>query len=313
MKPDVVVHCDWSKDAAKRWQAKATRDGGSWRLELPQRVGSTEDVLDRMREGAKPGRLFAGFDFPIGLPLTYGARTGLDGFREAVEAFGCAGAWQDWFAVCDDASQISLHRPFYPMRPGGRRLAHLLDGLALDGVSARRLCERRTASRPAACMLFWTLGGNQVGKAAATGWQEILKPNLPRIGLWPFDGDLHSLLAQRDIVVAETYPGEVYDHLGIPRRPVWSKRKQAGRASVGGHLLARTTQRGHGLAEGLADVIRNGFSDRADGEDQFDALVGLLGMLDVVDGHRPEGAPRDPAISGWEGWILGQQHQAASG
>lgn len=194
------------------------------------------------------------------------------------------------------------------MRPGGRKMAYLLDGLGFsERESIVRRCEKKTATRQAACILFWTLGGNQVGKAAASGWQEILQPNLAAIGLWPFDGPLHGLLEKHSIVIAETYPGEVYSHLAIPRNPAWSKRKQAGRKSVAPALLAWIAQRGHLADPALTDLINCGFVDSGAGEDQFDAIVGLFGMLDVVSGQRPEGLPERPEVRKWEGWILGRQ------
>ncbi|MEG2898981.1 MAG: hypothetical protein RR983_01535, partial [Massilia sp.] len=147
---------------------------------------------------------------------------------------------------------------------------------------------------------------NQVGKAALAGWREVLQPEGARIALWPFDGALHDLLGGERTIVAETYPGDTYHRLGIGRRPVWSKRSQAGRASVAPPLLDWLAQRGHAQAPGLADAIRDGFGTHASGEDQFDALVGLCGMLDVVDGHRAEGLPLDAQVGRWEGWVLGQ-------
>lgn len=49
-----------------------------------------------------------------------------------------------------------------------------------------------------------------------------------------------------------------------------------------------------------------GFDAGSVGEDQFDALVGLFGILDVIDGHRAEGPIGDAKIHSLEGWILGQ-------
>ena len=43
------------------------------------------------------------------------------------------------------------------------------------------------------------------------------------------------------------------------------------------------------VREELARAVKDGFTATSSGEDQFDAVVGLLGMLDVVEGHRPEG------------------------
>jgi hypothetical protein len=60
------------------------------------------------------------------------------------------------------------------------------------------------------------------------------------------------------------------------------------------------------VAPAIAALIVDGFGPRKDGEDLFDAIVGLLGMLDVVMGGRPSGEPDDPIVHSLEGWILGQ-------
>jgi hypothetical protein len=55
----------------------------------------------------------------------------------------------------------------------------------------------------------------------------------------------------------------------------------------------------------LAAQLADGFGPRASGEDAFDAVAALLGMLDVVLGRRELHEPADPAVRGIEGWILG--------
>ena len=35
-------------------------------------------------------------------------------------------------------------------------------------------------------------------------------------------------------------------------------------------------------------------------------VLGLLGVVSVLDGHRPDFVPDDPALHRWEGWVLGQ-------
>jgi len=59
------------------------------------------------------------------------------------------------------------------------------------------------------------------------------------------------------------------------------------------------------LSAALAGDIRDGFGDSPDGEDRFDATVGLFGMLNVIFGHRLSGEPPDPVVRQIEGWILG--------
>ena len=35
-------------------------------------------------------------------------------------------------------------------------------------------------------------------------------------------------------------------------------------------------------------------------------VIGLLGLIGVLDGVRPDFVPDDPWIRRWEGWVLGQ-------
>jgi hypothetical protein len=141
-----------------------------------------------------------GFDFPIGLPQIYARRAGIHDFLSFLEEFQ-QGRWKEFDQVAEHPEQISLQRPFYPQRPGHARQAHLLQGLGVDHVDQlRRACERARLGRRAAAPLFWTMGGQQVGKAALCGWREVLNPS---VCIWPFQGRLDDLLRPGRIVVAE--------------------------------------------------------------------------------------------------------------
>lgn len=153
--------------------------------------------------------------------------------------------------------------------------------------------------------MFWTLGGNHVGKGAISGWLEVVGPNINHLKLWPFDGTLEEVAQSANLIIAETYPAEVYHQLGLSRHG-WSKRKHGGRQQAAPLLEARIVQRDYELDRDFRDLIKDGFAASSAGEDQFDALVGLLGMLDVVEGYRPEGFPQQAEITEWEGWIFGQ-------
>lgn len=305
MRVSVVAHCDWSIDQKKRWMAVAVKAVDRWHIQPPELVGETSTLFDRLGSRAfEPGSLLIGFDFPIGLPEAYARAAGLGSFREALTVFG-SGIWSEWYSVADHRDRVSLHRPFYPIRPGGTARAHLFDALGIsDASSLLRRCEHATADRQAACMLFWTLGGNQVGKGAITGWREIIVPRLDEIGLWPFDGSLADLIESKPITVAETYPGDVYRQLGI-QRGGWSKRRQADRQRIGQSILPWLAARPGFDTDLLLPFIEDGFGPDKAGEDRFDAAVGLLGMLDIVHGRRSEGAPTLDAVRKWEGWILG--------
>lgn len=163
--------------------------------------------------------------------------------------------------------------------------------------------------------MFWTLGANQVGKGMIAGWRDCLQPALRDpsldVALWPFHGPLFDLLQSRRIVVAGTYPGECYGHLGVafPRSSAGGpsgKRVRASRAANAGVLLGWAEAANIELDADLIDAIRDGFGGDAAGEDRFDSVIGLFGMLNVLLGRRPPGDPTDPVARTIEGWILGQ-------
>jgi hypothetical protein len=249
MHPILIAHADWGSAPKKRWLARATlqRDG-RYRAHAPEPVGNARTLLARLQADAGPdGAILLGFDFPIGLPAAYAQRAGVADFLSLLPRLG-HDEWADFYRVAERPAEISLHTPFYPQRPGDTRQQHLLDGLGVKTIDVlRRRCDRATSDRRAACPLFWTLGGQQVGKAAIRGWREVLVPALRAteidLTIWPFSGTLYELIRPGRIVVAETYPAEFYAHLGVafaPSRPGRrsGKRVQSDRAANAGTLLA---------------------------------------------------------------------------
>jgi hypothetical protein len=313
--PDLIVHADWSLRAARRRQCAARLIAGGYRLMPPEPVGPLEDWLDRLQAGGRT--VLLGLDLPIGLPAAYARAAGVDDFAHLLARLG-AGEWVAFYDVAATPEEISFRRPFYPARPGNARLRHLLDGLGLaDAGDLRRACDRATPGRRAAAPLFWTMGAQQAGKAAISGWRDLLAPALRAgrdLALWPFDGPLAELLARRPLVVAESYPAEFYHHLGVvfPAR-AGGKRSQAARAANAGTLLAWAAANGVALHPALEADAGDGFGPAADAEDRFDAVVGAMGMLNVVLGNRPPGEPADPVTRRVEGWILGQLVEGSPG
>lgn len=190
-----LFHADWSIGPEKRWALFAVSKDEGWLVKKPFLVPPSKQLLDFLFSVAERTPVLSGFDFPIGLPEAYVSRTGLSGFTAALLEFG-RGRWASFFDVCEIADEISIERPFYPRRSSSAAKQHHL--VQVHGVSSiddlRRRCERQTADRRAACSIFWTLGGNQVGKAAIAGWREIVAPaRLRGAHLWPFDGRLDDL------------------------------------------------------------------------------------------------------------------------
>lgn len=311
MWPGLVAHADWSTKPSKRWMVEARLHQGVYRIGPPAMVRAPETLAETCVAEADGRAAVIGFDFPIGLPRAYARRAGIADFRAALPAFG-TGRWDRFYELAEKPDEIGLGRPFYPVRPGGTKQQDLVDGLGVESMTdLLRECELGGGNRNRACSLFWTLGGNQVGRAAIAGWRYALVPVIERMGaavaLWPFDGELSELIATRSCVFAETYPADACVQLGLPAPGRgWSKRNQADRRAMGRRLLEWADDKPIELSA-LRAVVDDGFGASAVGEDQFDAWVGLLGMLAVVLGLQSEGGPRDEEGRRVEGWIFGQQ------
>jgi hypothetical protein len=306
---DRLIHADWSVAPAKRWMAIAERPTAGWIVVAPELVGDTRLFLDKAFFLVSQGRrILASFDFPIGVPSAYGSRTGLKTFGDFLNAIG-EGDWSHFFEVARSPTDIGIGRPFYPaVSKKGVSRAELVTGLSVRGFDdLLRVCERRTAHRQAACSLFWTLGGNQVGKGALSGWREIVRPALLRGAfLWPFDGRLADLANAPCLVVAETYPAEAYHMMNAGFLPHQSKRRQADRREKSSAVLAWAERHAVTFTAEACAALNEGFGAKANGEDQFDAVMGLLKMIDVVEGRRDERSEQSPQTADWEGWILGR-------
>ncbi len=294
-------------DSRKRWMTLAHRQGNRWRVEAPQPVGDLPTLFARLSVRAGGGPVVFGGDFPLGLPRAYAARhASPPDFPSFLHGLADR---PGFFAVCESLEQVGPDRPFYPARgvAGMTRAAHA-SALGLgDADGLCRACDRATAERPAGAPLFWTLGANQSGKAAITAWRDLLLPALaapvPPL-LWPFAGDLRTLIAPGRTVVAETYPAEALRHLGL--RLPGSKRRQDDRAALAPALRAAMARLDATVAADMDASLDAGFGADAAGEDRFDSVLGVLCVVNVLNGNRPGGVPDDPWIRTWEGWVLGQ-------
>lgn len=94
---------------------------------------------------------------------------------------------------------------------------------------------------------------------------------------------------------------------GIAFRPSESKKKQEHRRRAMAHIGSWAEKRAIKLtAQAMAQVI-DGFGASKSGEDAFDALAGLLSIIEVVEGRRPEWGFLPPKRHhSMGGWILGQ-------
>ena len=226
----LAAHADWSVDPRKRWVTVARGAPGEWNVAAPRPVGALERFLPGLLEEAGGLPLALGADLPLGLPRHYAAGRPEGDFLAFLRGLSESSRF---FEVAATLEETGPERPFYPLRGlKGMRQAPHAAALGLSGpLALRRLCDHATAERPAGAPLFWTLGANQVGKAAVSAWREMLVPGLARglpLRLWPFEGRFRALLAPGVAAIAETYPAEALRHLGL--RLAGSKRRQSDRS-----------------------------------------------------------------------------------
>jgi hypothetical protein len=281
-----------------------------WELAAPEPVGPPETLLATLRARAAGRAVAFGIDCPIGVPRAYAASRPEPDFPTLLRALSGNTAFFRVAATLDD---VSHQAPFYPARgiAGMTRAAHAQAIGLQDAAALCRTCDRATAERPAGAPVFWTLGANQSGKAAITAWRDLLIPALlgptpPR--LWPFEGPFLSLLTPGGIAIAETYPAEAMRHLGL--KPAGSKRRQSDRAAYAPALLAAMPRVQATASAALIRELADGFGATQNGEDRFDSVVGVLCVLGVLTGTRPDYTPDDPWLTRWEGWVLGQTSEA---
>jgi len=307
-KPTLVYHADWSSNAQKRWCAKASLGAdGRYTASEPVRVDELSRLVESLKAKASE-TIFAGFDFPIGVPAHFATRAGIAKFPNLLPELG-KGEWSEFYSVCDTPEQISVYRPFYPNHSlAGHIQQHLLDAHEAETMlDLLRICERGGNGQRQACSLFWTLGAKAVGKAALKGWELVLVPALKdnSVRLWPFEGELGALLQSGHTVVAETYPAECYSW--FPGDPLRSKTDINSRIEFGSNLLNWALSSKVTIEPNLESAIMAGFPIGTD--DAFDAVVGLFGMLQMCLAQRATGEPQEEMIREVEGWILGRQQQ----
>jgi hypothetical protein len=312
--PTFIAHADWSINPDKCHVAvaqlmtdrtyRAVSLGPAQPLSMVQ--GDLRTGLNVA--GLGPGQLWAGFDLPIGLPRAYAEKVGVVFWPDFLALLGHE-PWHQFADVAASAVEVSLHRPFYPARPGGAQRSDLYEALGLTRPQVRRRCDGNDAES-----MFWTLGGKQIGKAALAGWTYLSAVPADALRLWPFQGPLTKLLDGDPgvVVVSETYPREFYQYFRRSFNGRGSKRNVEDRLEWMPDLLRWSDALEVNWQGDVQERVEAGFSAESHGEDEFDAVVGLLGMISVIMGAVDSGEPEDdPAVTNIEGWILGRSSDPA--
>jgi hypothetical protein len=257
-----IFHADWSTNPGARWAVRARKIDGDWLVSPPEPMTDAAGLKSTYADYERC--TLAGFDFPIGVPRAYGARSGFSDFKALLTATG-KHQWSEFYKPAESQSDISLRRPFYPASSGTKgqhKQEHLFNALDLNETSQlRRRCETTEFLSKEASPLFWTIGAQQVGKAAIHSWQRIVQPALQNgARIWPFDGALEVVTQEAGLVICETYPTAYYPWLGLKiGKPGKPKGDQQTRANEAINLLSFIAARPIIVMPAMRDVIVSGF------------------------------------------------------
>ena len=299
------VSADWSKDAGKRSVHVAMP-----RTRCIRRVKSTAWSLAALLELARElkeetGPVLLGMDLALGVPAGYWRMVQQEAaggwpprhFLDAVFRFlpchagRAAGGrpprhFLDWLAGLNPKSDFFREvrspddwrtgRPFFAVQPreGGKTAFTR----KVAGNMLRRIDEA-TGAKP----LFAVSGmPGTVGSATRALWRELiplLKESNRDFAVWPFEGALPALLADKRIVLAETYPGLAYaaalDEPLPARRMRVAKTKREEREYFCDRLAKAAWVREHGVCLGDLGPAR------AD-DDAFDSHMTAAAVLRCV-------------------------------
>jgi hypothetical protein len=298
--PELVISADWSTSPKKRRAVRAVRTAGGYVIEPPEPVGDVATFLaEANRSAGENGTCLVGFDFPIGLPSRYAAAVGFGTFRDALRRLG----HDEWAAFFKPSDEPELRRPFFPAngaKVGRGAKGRLVKALGADYWSdLLRKCEITESGSALAECLFWLVGPRQVGRAAAHAWQAILQPAMDVARLWPFDGPLDILLGEPGVVIAEIYPADAYAPLNVRFPRGTGKLDRDARRAALATCLAVLDEPASRFKPAALEQIARGF----DSDDDFDAMIGLLAMLSVLEApRRNQNLPQ--AARTVEGWML---------
>ena len=284
--PAFFVSADWSKYEKKRSVYVADLRERRIRSRRPEggREWNLKSLLVLARELSARGSVLVGIDLALGVSRGFW-RLMLDApgqNRPASFIHWLRGHTHSrrFFRTATDPSDWRVDQPWFevPSGPGGLgKFTKKVD----DGFLRR--VERATSAKP----LFAVSGiPGTVGSGTRDFWRELVPwLNGERdFTIWPFEGQLDSLLASRGIVFAETYPGLAYAAGLADRLPSHRIRvSKSDRKEVGQNEREKACE----ILERAAWVKANDV-DLGDlalaraGEDDFDAHLTAAAVLRCV-------------------------------
>ncbi len=301
-----AIFCaDWGKEPHKRAVYVADVETRSVRRVL-SRGWTVARVLAEAKPWESKGSVLVAFDAPLGVPASYlaavASRPGWATSRNFLEFMKVACATPGFFDATSNADEWTAEQPFFAVPAGQDGLGGYLRAAYAQGVDLYRAVDRQTRAKT----VFAKSGiPGTVGSAACALWTELgtLLTADRTFRVWPFEGDLDTLLRTAPQVVAEIYPQAAYatallDESAEGRPPLGLAKTvpEVRRSAITALQNASWVQQHSVILDDLADAQAN--------EDDFDACITAAALLRCV----LEGLPLSAALndaSAAEGGILG--------
>lgn len=281
--PSAILCADWGKASAKRAVYVADVVGRTVRR-IPGRNWSLAGVLSEAERWTSAGPVLVTFDAPLGMPQSYAeawdrASPGSAGatFLDLLERTAVI---PGFFEATSVPAAWSLERPFFAVPPaaGGRSAyEHAAESL---GVSIYRRIDRRTSANS----LFIKSGiPGTVGSATCALWQELaeLLTEERTFTVWPFEGDLRTLLATSAVVIGEIYPRAAYATALLSAPPASRPRLSVAKTKPSVRLQAINALQEADWVHSFDVAIEN-LEDAKGNEDDFDACLTAAALLRCV-------------------------------
>lgn len=279
---DVIVCADWSKDPRSRAVCVAHVTSRLLECVSPKTSWSVPSVLRLARTLGKGGPVLVGFDAPLGTPGSYWRCVG------AVDAWRECRHFAEWLpaaiplpGLLDELSEPlawTPTRPFLSLPAGkGSRTAweaHLEESF---GVQPLRAIDRLTSAKSA--FIVSGIPGS-VGAAARDLWAGLVAERAAggAFSIWPFEGSLPRLIANRRLTVGEIYPRAAYAVALSEREPEERARLTIAKTSSEARIAAlEVLAESRWIRQGKVTLPDVTCAERS--ENAFDALLAAAALL----------------------------------
>lgn len=309
--PRIFLCCDWGKESDKR--AVYLADTRTRRIRCagknPFRSAtgmpwSVREALACARQFAAANPVVLAFDAPLGIPLSYfhAAKqyAPWNGIKSFVDWLPLACHHRGFLESSRVASAWRVDRPFFAVPAGEGALKAFEAEAARQGAMLLRSIDRQACAKP----VFVTSGiPGSVGSAAIELWRELADAftGSRDFALWPFEGNLNTLLNTRRMVLAEMYPRAAYSVALSPHPPAKRSRLKIAKTDEGCRRAAlRELLGSKWMREEEVVLTPEDVESAAVSEDAFDALITAAALLRCALDGTPLSQPalEDPEAEG---------------